>query len=333
MIKVYAIPDNPAGDYNACSYIRLLNPLKELERQGKIKLTISKNWKDGKNCDVFYLQRLCCLNFEVDSALELIAFCRENKKKLIYELDDNLLDLDHILQKSKELVRALIRGADTVVTTTDALKRRLLRLNPHVVVIPNALFSEQIGSHTAVPRHGKIKIGYMGTYSHTGDLQMVLLPLVQILKKYADLVEFELMGVATDMGLLQILPNVNVISISGRDHYPRFWKWVQAEVDWDIGIAPLKLTGFTVCKSDIKFLDYAAMNCCGVFSNHPAYNSTVRHLENGMLADNTAEAWYENMERLILDQDLRERLSVRAREELLNGRLLETNLGRWENLL
>ena len=334
MLKVHAVPSyNPNGEYNACAYIRVINPLKELESSGRITLSVSRDWKDGKNCDVFYLQRLCGLGFDLDSAVRLVSFCEHNNKQIIYELDDNLLDLKSVHEEEREVVKFLAKNAYKVVTSTGMLRERMLKFNRNITIVPNMLSIKQIGKRSNKIHNKRLKIGYMGAYTHSNDLQMILLPLLQILKKYSDSVDFELMGVVNDLGILQMLPNVRVISIDRRDHYQKFWEWVQTEVNWDIGIAPLKKTAFSVCKSDIKFLDYAAMTCCGIFSNHPAYYNTVRNLENGILADNTVESWYESLEQLILNHELRSELCKNACAELYDERTLENNLWRWEELL
>lgn len=335
MLKVLAIPSsNPGGEYNACSYMRVLNPLGLLDEQGRISFHTSNNWRAGRSCDVFYLQRFCGSSFQLKDAMDLAEFCQKNGRRIIYEIDDDLLDIEDLPQPTKALIRFLLRNADTVVTTTDNLRERLLKLNRHIAVIPNMLSIKQVGErHEERARDGIVRMGYMGTFTHQGDFQMILLPVMRLLKRYPESLELELVGGISDMGLLGTMPNIKRISIEGRDNYLQFWKWVKEETHWDIGLAPLKLSKFTACKSDVKYLDYAAMGCCGVFSDHPAYSCTVRDMENGMLAENDAEVWSEKIEQLILDSGLRDRLTEAARDNLYEQRLLEKNVGQWEKIL
>lgn len=330
MPKVQLIPDcNEDGRYNACAYIRVLDPLKLVAKKGLIELSSPSRLGEATDADIVYIQRFGNAKVSITQLQSYVEYCKKNKKKIIYEMDDNLLDVPAISLEEKCKVRFLIRSADVVVVSTEPLKERILAINSNVCVIPNMLSQGRIDNKFVSKSSERIKIGYMGTFTHQADFQMVLLPLMKVLTKYKNSVELELVGSVSDLGLIGTLPNVRTISIEGRDHYPEFWKWTKKEINWDIGIAPLKLNEFTVCKSDIKFLDYAGMNCCGVFSDHPAYSKTIEHGKNGMLAGNSADSWTENLERLILDKRLRESLTQAARHELYQRRLLESNFDRW----
>lgn len=334
MPKVQLIPDcNQNGRYNACAYIRVLDPLKLIAEKGRIELTKPSRLGEVTDADIVYIQRFGNAKVSLVQLQSYVEYCKRNKKKIIYELDDNLLDAPSVPVEEKCKVRFLIRSADIVVVSTGPLKMRLASMNPNICVIPNMLSQKRIEGNITSKSSGKIRIGYMGTFTHQADFQMVLLPLMKILTKYKDVVELELVGSVSDLGLIGTLPNVRTVSIIGRDHYSEFWKWVKKDIAWDIGIAPLKRNDFTVCKSDIKFLDYAGMNCCGVFSDHPAYCNTVKHGKNGLLTENSVDSWFENLETLILDENLRKSLRDAARKELYQNRLLESNLDGWISLL
>ena len=117
---------------------------------------------------------------------------------------------------------------------------------------------------------------------------------------------------------------------------PEFMAWF-SQLHWDIAIAPLKDTPFNRGKSDIKFLDYCALGAAGIYSNLPVYESSIRHLETGWLADNTLESWVEALESLLLDNQLRERIAQNAAQYLLTHRTVGCCVHNWlaalENLL
>lgn len=332
---IQAIPEsNENRSYNACAYLRVINPLQCMEALGNVKVSISENWKDGRDCDVFYVQRFCRWARSMQEAEEFIEFCRKTEKKIIYEIDDNLLDSLDVSVREKSIIRFIARNASVVVVSTQPLMERMKRINPHVDVIPNMLSRKQIGDSPKRKIIGdKVKIGYMGTFTHQDDFQMILLPVLQVLHKYRDSIELEFVGAVQHPEILQSLSNVRIIPIQGRDEYPIFWKWILKQITWDVGLIPLKRTSFTVCKSDIKYLDYAAMGCCSIVSNHPAYSETITHLKTGVLCDNTVDSWIENLENLISNKDLRERCAMAAQEDLYAHRLLEDNIWRWEQLL
>ena len=56
---------------------------------------------------------------------------------------------------------------------------------------------------------------------------------------------------------------------------------------WDVAVAPLHDTAFNRCKSDLKFLEYAALGLPGIYSDVVPYKHAVRHEETGLLTENT----------------------------------------------
>ena len=94
---------------------------------------------------------------------------------------------------------------------------------------------------------------------------------------------------------------------------------------WDVAIAPLEDDAFTRGKSDLKYLDYAALGIPGVFSDVRPYRDTVRHRETGLLAANEPERVGG---RARGDRE-RRRASRAAREaataEVHGSRMLKTN--------
>ena len=107
---------------------------------------------------------------------------------------------------------------------------------------------------------------------------------------------------------------------------------MKKNIYWDIGVAPLTLDSFTRCKSDIKYLDYTALNICGIYSDHPAYNQTIRDQFNGILCGYTADEWYEKIEHLINEKQRREQIIYHANTDVTKSRLLEKNYKIWLSL-
>ncbi len=78
-------------------------------------------------------------------------------------------------------------------------------------------------------------------------------------------------------------------------------------------VAPLDATRFSASKCPLKFLDATAAGVPGVYSAVPPYSGLVRHGADGLLADNSVEAWQAEIGRLLVDSDLRERIVRSAR--------------------
>lgn len=335
MIKVHAIGEQSHGVLHDVAYIRLLNPLYMLAQQGKIIFTNSGTYFGYEECDIFFVQRTWSDNISQSELMQFIKFIKKNKKKLVYDIDDNLLDLSDIDNYKKNIVRILARNADCMIVTTENLKLRMSKFCNNIVILPNYLSLKNIEKRRNQNYHfnDKIKIGYMGTFSHQEDFQMIKLPLMKLLNKYKDKVEFEILGVLENISTLHNMPNVTVLSLEGRSRYDKFWEYMCEHVYWDIGLAPLKFNKFTACKSDIKFFDYASMKIAGVFSRHPAYEKTVINGVNGMLCDNTPEDWFFTLEKLVQEKMLVKNLAQKAHKKLYDERILEDNCDLWMEVI
>jgi glycosyltransferase involved in cell wall biosynthesis len=108
---------------------------------------------------------------------------------------------------------------------------------------------------------------------------------------------------------------------------------MRQQLRWDVAIAPLGDDTFTRGKSDLKYLDYAALGIPGVFSDVRPYRETVRHRETGLLAANEPEAWAEALEEVVSDAALRARLAEAATRDVHGHRMLKTNATRWSDAI
>ena len=335
MIRVHAIGESSNGQLHDVAYIRLYDPLRILQSDGRIVLTTGQDYKEYENSDVFFIERTWNEAISNEHLYEFINYVKDTGKKFIYEIDDNLLDNKDISVSQKNAIRLMAKNADLIIVSTYELKKRMSGLNPHIEVIPNFLSTNYIGARRGkfCFNKQKIVIGYAGTFSHQQDFQMIKLPLMQILKKFENEVLFEVIGVLTDKETLRTLPNVRVIELGEKSRYDKFWGWMCDNIYWDIGIAPLREDEFTKCKSDIKFLDYAALGIAGIYSDHPAYLNTIAPEINGILVKNTCDAWFYGLEKLITNAELIYNIARNAQEELYANRLLDNNADRWWNAI
>ncbi len=83
-----------------------------------------------------------------------------------------------------------------------------------------------------------------------------------------------------------------------------------------IGIAPLMDSEFNRAKSPIKFFDYTALGLTSVCSDLSVYQGVVRNANNGMLCENSVEAWFDSLCRLIDNPDFSYGLYKQAHKEL-----------------
>lgn len=277
-----------------------------------------------------------CLLIQRDAAgigvAELAAWLpdwRASGASLVYELDDDLLDAQALKARkfggdTAELARKvawLSENADLVTVSTEPLAALLAGRNPNIQVVPNLLDGDlwRLGGerdHSVGPYArsdgGPIRVGYIGTPSHDQDLAMATDAMQRLQARYGSRIEIEVIG-----AFQNIAPMFGRrIALPRNTDYPNFVNWLLQRVHWDIGIIPLADDRFNRSKSNLKFLEYAALDMAIVCSDVESYRNVGRHESNALMVFNEPSAWCEAVSRLIDDPGLRLALAARARSEV-----------------
>ena len=334
------------------AFLRLLCPFTHPGLSAQSQVSFDREY-EGQAVDAVIVDRLWRPDISPALARKLVDDVRQAGSRLIYALDDNLLDLPpdrfpfaslpeaRPVEELLWVVQFLLHQSDGVLVTTDTLKERFLPLNHNVAVLPHAL-DERLIVRRGIPRDGspfgprKQVIGYMGTFTHDDDLRMILPALQAVCQRRVGEVELQIVGVTGQQDTLESLNGLPARIVNprrGEAAYPLFMLWFTSRICWDIAISPLKETRFNQCKSDIKFLDYSAIGAAGVFSQVPAYESSVQHTKTGLLVKNDSAAWEEALEALLSDSDLRMRVAGNAARNLHEQRTLEHSAHHWPSTL
>ncbi|MFV2044528.1 MAG: hypothetical protein ACC700_15005 [Anaerolineales bacterium] len=326
---------------HASSFVRLLRPLTHPLLRDRVLVSHGLNYYE-EDVDVVILDRLWRPDVRPDLAEKLLETIRRNNVKVVYCVDDNLLDLpeeraDWPKEHHLQVFRLFLTEADKVVVTTEALRERLSSFNSNIMVMYNALDERLLLGGRLPPvqpwiGNTKTVIGYMGTRTHDEDLKIVLPALRTLWERYPEQVRFEVLGVLADTKSASMFSEIPVRFIGPPQpeaEYPLFMLWFTSRVKWDIAISPLRDSPVTRCKSHIKYLDYAAIGSAGIYSVSPAYTGSVKHMETGWLATNEHEAWLEALERLFIDKPLRERLAYNAGHDLYGNHVLARRADMW----
>lgn len=341
-LSVHVLYESSAGGVpHGCSVIRLLRPLSHPSIRAQLSLTQGLNLPT-RPVDVLIIERMWDQTCDWQRHNAMVQTVRKQGAKIIFEIDDDLLgvnsevgDCDRPNTSQKMWLRQMIRFADGVIVSTPKLADRLLALNPRIEIVENALderlFEPSRVIHAKDSDHGVVVFGYMGTYTHLDDLMSIIQPLRSVLARYRDRVRFEVVGIGDSAMLKAVFSGlpVSFLSVPPKSvSYESFTAWMQKRIKWDFGVAPLIDSIFTRSKSDIKLLDYGVQGIPGIFSDVPAYNTTVKHLTNGILATNAAswEAW---LEKLILDGQLRSGLARHAHSYVWEKRMLKVLAVNW----
>jgi glycosyltransferase involved in cell wall biosynthesis len=333
------LPRRHAGKFPGSSYTRLILPLGHPSLKTKIDFSaIALDEISRHKADIIIVQRTAVSDEQI--AHRLIGRCKKKKIRIVYEIDDYLLKTPAAHIESNQYAgfvrcaRIFSKHADMVTVPTEPLQNHLMKLNPNVRVIPNALDEDlwlptKQRAFSAPDSEGKLRILYMGTRTHQNDLLVVEGAIKRIIAEYGEQVVLDIVGVVPkEFGSdwLNIIPIPN-------DDYPHFVRWLRENVRWAIGIAPLKYTEFNRCKSPIKFLDYSALGLASICSNLAPYQGIIENGINGMLADNATASWYHCIKSLIENEALRINVARQAYKNLEENYTLQTQGHRWHAAL
>ena len=290
-------------------------------------------FNDEKLFDIFIVQRDAV---DLEMAEFLVKICQNNGSKLVYETDDDLLNIDENhpdydeFSKNIKSIEYLLCNCDAVTVSTNSLKNKLSQYNENIYVIKNSLndcLLNCLKSNDNKSDSNNIKIGYMGTLTHKNDLKLIE-PAIKNIKNKHKNVQFEIVGISDEE--LDYCKRINVPW--NYQKYPYFIKWLSYVLDWDIAVAPLLYNEINRSKSEIKYLEYSSLAIPGIYSDVGAYNEAIDDGINGILVRNPDE-WESSILALIEDKKLREKIVRNSREDIKKEYSLESMVSLWTDLI
>jgi GT2 family glycosyltransferase/glycosyltransferase involved in cell wall biosynthesis len=311
------------GALSPCAFIRLLLPLDHPAAGAGIDVLLASPAEALRyRADAFATQRYAIL--DPDEAEALIAHAAASATPLVYDLDDDLVNIpdDHpeaaVLRPRAAVVSRLARAADLLLVSTPGLRARLAPLRRDAVLVPNGL-DERLWSTAPpaafAPRRDPVRILLMGTATHDADFAAIIPALARICETFPDRVTVEVIGMTA--GALPPWAERVVVPAIGGGSYPAFITWITQLPAWHIGITPLADTDFNASKSAIKTMDYAALGLAVLASDVPAYRGSLADGPGGALVRNDPAAWYWAIAELIRNPHRWQTAAQGARAALL----------------
>ena len=265
---------------------------------------------------------------------DLVIFCRNTDPRFrhhldsvysirtpfIYDLDDNFFEIPlntvsgeyHRNPSQLECLEQYIRKATLVRVYSKELQDRLATLDVNSSLMSPPLNWELISTRKPAPESKPIKIVY-ATSRKEDPLSALFIEALTLVQK-------------TNPGDVEIYfwgqyPNHFIQSSNVKFHpflknYDKFLLKFSAQ-GYDIGLAPLIDDPFHQSKTNNKYREYGACEIAGIYSNVPVYADYVKNLNTGILVENTVEDWYSALMQLINDSDLRRRIGLAARQDVL----------------
>jgi glycosyltransferase involved in cell wall biosynthesis len=256
--------------------------------------------------------------------------------KIVMDIDDyfefggSVIVSKDMKEKHAKQVPDALRNADYITTTTETFKNILLQHNPNVKVFPN--FYDKFDPQYTVTRkpllndNGDwvVRLGFTSSAFHKEDFKQLINVTYQLKKLgLSDRFKIVLAGysqnkwyqdyekiLTSDYRIVskadkRLLEDYSKTSINLKNYQRIPWlptnEYMKAYNEFDVLVAPLKDTPFNSCKSQIKYVEAAAMGAVFVGSDTPAYNNYVERGINGFLCKPTE--WVAALSTLIDDWD------------------------------
>jgi len=299
--------------------IYTIKPLTTLHQQGKIRARIRTEflvtWKDLAWAEIVLFIR----NYESNLSW-ILDYLNEESIPYIYDLDDNFFAVpqemsfgQYLSHPDRQLmIRRFLSGASMVRVYSKPLVKICSEFNSKVQLV-NGPFDWSLVKPKEQKNSGeRVKIVYATSRTTDDNLGQVFLKAVErILDNYDDQVELHLWG----SNPLSNHQDTRVIFHKFIRDYDRYIRAFSAE-HYDIGLAPLINDIFHRSKTNIKYREYSACHIAGIYSNVDVYTDHIQTGINGLIVDNTVEAWYGAIENLIQDPDLRINLANAAYKDV-----------------
>ena len=334
--------------YGGIGYYRIIKPSENLS---DYDVTVVGKEVEGFGYDpesqfatIFQQYDIFWTNYISDPAVGCaIMYNRDKyKKKVIFDIDDNYLDIpeSNMLydkfkagKKDRAFLSTILSFADAITCSTIPLKERIQQhikdvhgIDKPIFVIPNLNDIKDWNYKPVEKSIDKVVIGYTGSNSHHDDLKMIMPAIESVMKRHKN-VYWEIIGSLDKATAKKFFRNWDkevierVAMIGATPTFREYPEWLSQRA-WDIGLAPLVDTAFTRCKSSIKWLEYSVYKIPTIASRVYPYfmpvgeRKTITNGETGILCTND---WEKQIEKLVLDKELRLKLGENAYNHVKNN--------------
>jgi hypothetical protein len=313
--------------------IGIIAPLQKLSQDNFVELRVilphMYNKSKLNNIDLVVF----CRNGNINE-LDMLSDIINKNIKYIYELDDNFFRIPLNAEIGRyyrhplriDTLKKFISNASLVRVYSDILRKDVSKLNSNVVK-NNIYFDSSLVNNIKKNRKDKIRIVYATSRMADNQQQIFEIALKKIAIKYHNKVEVFFWGAKPSNKELNKLHNVQYLAPIY--NYEKFIKAFY-KMNFDIGLAPIFEGKFYNSKTNNKYREYGGCGIAGVYSNEKLYTSCVKHECNGLIADNSKNGWYEALERLVLDKNLRENIVKNARKDIRANYSFDSFCNTWE---
>jgi len=297
-------------DTSGCSIVRLQYPMDALNKySSRIESKFAKDMESITEEEFEWADLLVFQRKVKPYWLELLWRAQKAGKKVVYSVDDSVLDNQmppmnpgkpyYDMEATQDCIKTIIGGVDGFSTTTTGLKATFDKYSVvPVTILPNSLpiryiekgeltrpsFSPNFNNRTTI-------ISWPTSSFHTQDVPIILEPMKHILQKYPK-VMFALFGFVEEE-FVKKMPHDRMMAIPWV-YIPKFYHMYR-KTPVHFQVAPLKLPcAFNTGKSNLKILDGAIRETATICSPSEEYlkcNKFSKVLEN-----NDTDTWIAALE-------------------------------------
>ncbi len=241
------------------------------------------------------------------------------KKKVIYDFDDAIW-MAHISEhnsvalalKNVNKVKRICGWAYKVSCGTEYLCNYARKYNSNVIYNPTCVDTER--RHNIICNHDvqRVTIGWTGSFSTLKYLDQV----IPILKKLQEKYDFDVKIICNQQPTFDI-KNLQYIEWSEENE-------VKELATCQIGLMPLTNDEWSEGKCGFKLVQYLSLEIPAVSSPVGVNKKIIDDGVNGFLC-NTDEDWYNAIEKMMLDTDLRKRMGKEGRKKIIEQYSLQSN--------
>lgn len=285
--------------------------LPHLDKIGLSACVVNARTNDPRSILPGNARTVVIVRFLFKNWLPWLESFRANGGRIVYFMDDDLMDSDAVHGLPKDYVKAIRQFSLSQRAIIERLCHDYWVGSPHLARKyecwkPTTL---QAATSTGLLRDSPgISICYHGTASHQAELSW-LLPVLRAVLEGNPSANFEVFGDYRINRAYRDLPRVAVLHPMSWPNYVSY----TTTVTRNIALAPLLPTPFNAARGITKFFDFARMGAVGIYSKVEPYQDFVRHGVDGMLVENESEAWSEAISWLVKNTVQRETMAAAAR--------------------
>lgn len=267
-----------------------------------------------------------------DTVPNFIKTAHKKGIKVVFDMDDLIFDYRDLLKILKGVhsmavpywmgiiwkSRKIAIRVDGFITTNDFLAKRLKRsFKKPAKVIPNSLNDAQIEVAEECIKekeHEGFIIGYFsGSPTHVRDLRLVEPEIFKFLDEHND-AKLRIVGfMEPSLEMKKRIKNGQVEILKFMDYLEQLRTMSKV----DVNIAPLVISEFTNCKSELKFFEAAAVETTTIASPTYTFKKAISDGKNGFLAK--PGEWYDKLEYLYNNPSDNQKIAKAARKYALEN--------------